>query len=445
MTKISIVYPTYRPGSFDILLDSLKRQTFDDFELIIVDDYPTDRSDLVKPIFEDEGIDVKFFGRSKEKCIKNTGYNLMNAWNTGVMASIGEICLMICDYLWIPPEGLQKFIDGFDKLGDRCCISGIGRYWDHKEGLEIDLSNEQFSVFKDEWNGSPADNGWTHPSDWIPEKFELFYAAVPYDLFVETNGFQECYDATSNLVIDPFIQQVEDVGWDLHVDKNNRCELIEHRNWKPSDVWHISKKRAITATTFRWQKNCFDLQTHKRGIVVSADKPTNTITIDIAEPILEVGGGGQPLYRPNMDVREMDTVDIVSNLEESFPIEDESYETVFGHYVIEHLSWRKVRQFVSECHRILNPGGKCVQITANTLEQCREIIEEDAWTDETSSLLFGGQDYPDNTHKNALSPRYAITMFEECGFQEVSIHPHPISNTDMIIEAIKSSAVVRIG
>lgn len=168
-------------------------------------------------------------------------------------------------------------------------------------------------------------------------------------------------------------------------------------------------------------------------------------SIELSEPVLEVGGGAVPSFRPNMDVRPLPTVDIVANLEEPFPIPDGSYGSVFGHYVIEHLSWRTVRPFISECHRVLLPGGKCVMVTANTEAQCIRAIDEDCWTDEISSLLFGGQDYPDNTHKNALSPEYAVRMFKECGFYDVTIHPHPVSDTDMIIEARKSAAVIRIG
>lgn len=168
-------------------------------------------------------------------------------------------------------------------------------------------------------------------------------------------------------------------------------------------------------------------------------------SIKLSEPVLEVGGGAIPSFRPNMDVRPLPTVDIVANLEEPFPIPDESYGCVFGNYVIEHLSWRAVRQFIEECQRVLMPGGKCVMITANTLEQCKLVASMDVWTDNESSLLFGGQDYSDNAHKNALSPNYAIEMFQQCGFYDVIIHPHPVSSTDMIIEAVKSSAVIRIG
>jgi predicted SAM-dependent methyltransferase len=167
--------------------------------------------------------------------------------------------------------------------------------------------------------------------------------------------------------------------------------------------------------------------------------------IKLPEPILEVGGGGQPSFRPNMDVRPLPTVDIVANLEEPFPIPDESYGSVYGHYVIEHLSWPTVRQFIAECHRVLVPGGTCVHVTADTEAQCKLALETEGWTEEISNMLFGGQDYSDNTHKNALSPEYAARMFRECGFYEVIIHPHPVSGTDMIIEAIKSSAVIRIG
>ena len=168
-------------------------------------------------------------------------------------------------------------------------------------------------------------------------------------------------------------------------------------------------------------------------------------SIELFEPVLEVGGGDRPSFRPNADIRPLPTVDIVCDLEKPLPIPDESYGSIWGNYILEHLSWRSVNDFISECHRILKPGGNVVFTVPNTLAQCKKIVKEDAWTDKTSSLLFGGQDYSDNTHKNALSPEYAIRMFKEGGFYDVIIYSHPASDTDMIIKAIKSSAVIRIG
>jgi predicted SAM-dependent methyltransferase len=168
-------------------------------------------------------------------------------------------------------------------------------------------------------------------------------------------------------------------------------------------------------------------------------------SIDLFKPVLEIGGGAFPTYRPNMDIRDLPTVDIVANLEEQFPIEDESYMTIIGEYILEHVSWRKVPHFISECHRILQPGGKVVFSVPNTLEQCKLAVNTDIWTSEISNMLFGGQDYSDNTHKNAWSPEYALNLFFGYGFHTVIVHRHPVSATDMIIEAVKSSAVIRIG
>ncbi|MGQ9780629.1 MAG: hypothetical protein ACUVQ8_00015 [Nitrososphaeria archaeon] len=58
--------------------------------------------------------------------------------------------------------------------------------------------------------------------------------------------------------------------------------------------------------------------------------------------VIEVGGGDNPLFRPNMYIRQLPTVDVVANLEGRWPIPDESYDGVFGKYVIEHIGWRNV-------------------------------------------------------------------------------------------------------
>ena len=171
---------------------------------------------------------------------------------------------------------------------------------------------------------------------------------------------------------------------------------------------------------------------------------SNTL-INLFEPVLELGGGNRPSFRPNADIRPLPTVDIVCDLEKPLPIPDESYGSVFGNYLLEHLSWRSLNTFVSECHRILLPGGKAVFVVPNTLAQCKLAVETEEWTSEISNMLYGGQDYSDNTHKNALSPNYAVRMFKECGFYDVVIHPHPVSQTDMIIEATKSMVVIRFG
>lgn len=157
------------------------------------------------------------------------------------------------------------------------------------------------------------------------------------------------------------------------------------------------------------------------------------------QKVVELGGGTKPYFRPNLDVRAAENVDIVADLNETLPIQDDEYEGVFSSFCIEHLSWRKVRSFISECYRIIKPGSKAVFITANTEEQMKYVLAHDEWTDDCSCIIFGDQDYPENAHRNSLCPKHAIKLFREAGFENVIVFPFGALKTDMIIEATKPS------
>ena len=78
------------------------------------------------------------------------------------------------------------------------------------------------------------------------------------------------------------------------------------------------------------------------------------------EKIIELGGGNRPYFRPNVDVRAGENIDIVADFNEPLPLNDEEYDGVVSVYCIEHVSWRKVKLFVDECFRILKVGGRLV-------------------------------------------------------------------------------------
>jgi glycosyltransferase involved in cell wall biosynthesis/predicted SAM-dependent methyltransferase len=161
--------------------------------------------------------------------------------------------------------------------------------------------------------------------------------------------------------------------------------------------------------------------------------------------IIELGGGSIPLFRPNMDMRKLPTVDIVCDLEEKWPIENESYDGVFGKFVIEHMSWRAIPHFAEECFRILKIGGSIMMIGPNTLEQCKEITRRNRITIEENAMIFGGQEERGwNEHKAAFSPEYTREILTKAGFDRIEIEPLPACNTDMCIKAWKGKKEVKI-
>jgi len=153
--------------------------------------------------------------------------------------------------------------------------------------------------------------------------------------------------------------------------------------------------------------------------------------------VVELGGGENPRYHPNVDSRPLSTVDLVADFEKPLPLPDNEYDLVYSGYCIEHISWRHVKAFVKEIYRILKFGGKAEIITANLLEQCKVATATKEWSEDISCTIFGGQEHEYGIHKCGFSPEYAIKLFREVGFQKVEVRPHPSCSTDMVIEAFK--------
>lgn len=158
------------------------------------------------------------------------------------------------------------------------------------------------------------------------------------------------------------------------------------------------------------------------------------------QKVIELGGGQKPIFRPNVDIRKEDTVDLVADFDEPLPLHPNEWDGVFCSYVLEHISYRKIKQFITEVYRILTPGGTAVFITANTEAQMEWVLEQNEWDDRASSILYGDQDYKDNTHKNTLSPKYVFKLLQELGYKDIFIMPWGELGTDMIIEARKEVA-----
>lgn len=160
--------------------------------------------------------------------------------------------------------------------------------------------------------------------------------------------------------------------------------------------------------------------------------------------ILELGGGNNPHPQSTVrvDVRPGPHTSFVCDFNDPLPIATGEFDVVYSQYCLEHLSWRKVRQFLGECCRVLKPGGKAVFVTANTeaqIEWCKK--NPGGWDgkddfDSLSCVLFGDQDYEANTHRNYLSPAILVRLLREAGFGKVVVHPWGERKTDMAVECV---------
>ena len=263
--KISVIYITYRPGGFDMLANSFKYQTVQDYELIIIDDYEKRKPEQVKTFLEENEVYASYVGPSKEECFPELPHKVITAINTGILLSTGDVIVLMTDYTWLHKDSLERFVRCEDKLKKGCCISSICHYWGQPpQDIKLNLEG-QMTIFEDLWKGSPEENRWRSPSWWIPEFWESFYSAIPWSILEKTNGPRESYQYSPCAWFERFLKDVGEVGGSFYVDKKNICEMVEHRNLKPAWLWHNAKWHPEDPSLFIDRENCFDLKSHKRG------------------------------------------------------------------------------------------------------------------------------------------------------------------------------------
>jgi ubiquinone/menaquinone biosynthesis C-methylase UbiE/glycosyltransferase involved in cell wall biosynthesis len=264
--EFSIIYLTYRPGGFDILADSLANQTNQDYELIVVDNYASelkhpDRSSQVKKYLEDKGVKLSYLGPSKPKCFPELPSGVMNAMNTGLLLSTKEAVIILTDYIWLPPDWLERISKHADILKQGHCVVLGGQFWE----VDKPRNNEgAISIWKNEWREGPERNGGRHSFFWMPEAWEFSCTAMPWDLVKAVNGFPEYLDAKMAHPLDPIVNMLEAAGGKPYVDRENLTHLIDHREWHPAELWHQAKRRRKQLSVIP-RENCFNLKTHTRG------------------------------------------------------------------------------------------------------------------------------------------------------------------------------------
>lgn len=154
---------------------------------------------------------------------------------------------------------------------------------------------------------------------------------------------------------------------------------------------------------------------------------------------IELGGGNNPQYRPNYDIRPLPNVDIVIDLNYPIPVPDNSYELVFSRYFIEHVSYRNIDNLFREMYRILVPAGNAIIVTANLFEQAKVLLNTSQWNQKLISMIFGEQNYNENAHQCGFSPEYITRIMKNIGFKDIKIEPiyTEVGPTDMTVRATK--------
>lgn len=255
--KLSVICPTIREGWWNIMFENLSRQTYKNFEFIIVDDYKDDRSKIVEKYAKKYNLTIQYLRGSKthgskpypRKC------GLVRANNLAWKASKGELLVWLQDFILLPENSLEQIVDIYRHNHDALIAPTDIRY----KTIPADLSNKE-----DWWNGEInilTEEDWRNvrnkylgmrESDNAFD-FELNYGAIPKKILDELNGFWEFMDdglGYDNLEI---CYRAIKLGYRLIVDDSNVCRCVNLWPYIGGTSQNItSRERMLNPPRWKW-------------------------------------------------------------------------------------------------------------------------------------------------------------------------------------------------
>ena len=197
---ISVVTPTIRPDSLLMNKKCLDRQTYKDFEWLIVSPFKIDFGTWIKEPEERKG----------------DFYNLNKAWNGAFKQAGGELVVSIVDLMWFPPDTLEK-LWLFYQENPMQCVGGIGHQYD-----QIVNDKPEHLVWRD-----PREQFHSTFNQIPPIDYELCLASLPLKGIKEVGGVDEKFDKYAALSEKEMCIRMANIGYKFFLD-----QTIEYRAYK---------------------------------------------------------------------------------------------------------------------------------------------------------------------------------------------------------------------
>jgi hypothetical protein len=211
---ITIITPTVRPEGIPILEKCLKRQTFQDFEWIIV--CPKDCIDPIEKGMGDLNVDILILEEPPKR--EGDYYSLNKAWNHAFKETNGDLIVNLVDWTWFAPDVLEKLWIHY-KTDPKSCVSGIGHQ------------------YKEVVNGKPENRVWTDPRARLdqgsfyevgPREMELCLTSFPTQLVKDVGGIDETFDQYAALSEKEMMFRAEKLKYGFYLDQDIEYRAFQH-------------------------------------------------------------------------------------------------------------------------------------------------------------------------------------------------------------------------
>lgn len=218
MPKVSIITPSVREKGLDVVRESLCYQTYTDWEWIVCSPF-----EIKDALWTQDNFHGGFWG-------------LNRAYNALFKKSHGEIIISWQDYIWLPPEALNKMVNAVERTGG--IVSGVG---DQYQRLNEDTGKPEVKL----WSDPRKTNKYGDFYECHPNDVEWNWAGMPREVPFSVGGFDEKLDflgfGGDQL---QFMERADELGYKSFLDQSNESFTLRHdrsffggeKNWNNHHV-----------------------------------------------------------------------------------------------------------------------------------------------------------------------------------------------------------------
>jgi predicted SAM-dependent methyltransferase len=121
----------------------------------------------------------------------------------------------------------------------------------------------------------------------------------------------------------------------------------------------------------------------------------------------------------NIDMNIYGGVDMLYDLRQRLPFQDEVVEIIEAHDYVEHISYREIEPMLDDWHRVLIKGGKVVVTLPEFDALTKQYVEATGEERETAKMHIYGIE---SDHRWGYTLESGKALFERHNFQDVDSH-----------------------
>ena len=210
MVKISVITPSVREEGLQIVRDSLSRQTFRDFEHIVISPFDPNGE---KVSWDQEATWVKDPGKKEGDM-----YSLNASWNEGFKNANGELIISFVDMTWAPPDALENFWTHYEN-NSKALVGGIGHQY-----AEVQNGKPEILVWQDPRAQTQYGSFW----EINPIDLEFCLTSVPKQAIYDIGGWDEKWDQFAALSEKEACLRMDKLGYKFFLDSSIEYRALQH-------------------------------------------------------------------------------------------------------------------------------------------------------------------------------------------------------------------------